>query len=176
MRGRLHSALHTAGLILLVSSHSRKSAPRTEARRPPSLCLAHCGAGSLGALDAQVQGISTTDRGQEATFTLPCALWLVPSAPLTLRLPGIRARTEARRPPSLCPAHCGAGSLGALDSLRLRESAPRTEAGRLPPLLSLTSWVASPSRNSPHSEQPVGTCELSYTWDLKPTPFIPTPP
>ena len=145
MRGRLHSALHTAGLILLVSSHSRKSAPRTEARRPPSLCLAHCGAGSLGALDF-------------------------------LRLRESAPRTEARRPPSLCPAHCGAGYLGALDSLRLRESAPRTEAGRPPPLLSLTSWVASPSCNSSHSEQPVGTCELSCTWDLKPTPFIPTPP
>ena len=61
-------------------------------------------------------------------------------------------------------------------TLRLQESAPLMEARKPPPLLSLPSWVASPSRNSSHSEQPVGTSELSYTWDLKPPPIIPTPP
>ena len=58
-----------------IDSGSWKSAPWTEAKRPPSLCPAHCGADSLGALDSQAPGISTMDRGKEATSSfLPAQL------------------------------------------------------------------------------------------------------
>ena len=175
MRGHLHSALHTVGLIPLVPLilKLRESAPRTEARSHPHSALHTVELIPLVPLILKLwESAPRTEVRRPPSLSLH-TVGLIPLVPLTLRLPGISTTDRGHRHSALHTV--GLVSLVSL-TLRLRESAPRTEAGRPPPLLSLPSWVASPSRNFSHYEQPVWTSELSYIWDLKPPPFIPTPP